>query len=74
MGAVIDAGQHDDEVDEGSDVIYLKYCFKGASSSAELAVELRSLAGELERRGADGWRMDAPIEDSWAQLVREERQ
>jgi hypothetical protein len=61
----------DDEFDENSDPLYLKYCFEGASSISELAAALRQLAGDLERRAVDGWRLHGSVDGGWAHLIRE---
>ena len=76
MGVAIDVGdpdEFDDESDDGSDTLYLRYCFEGASSLAELARAMRGLAVELEQRAAEGWRMDGPVEGGWAHLMRAEQ-
>ena len=59
-----------DEHDDGSDTLYLKYCFEGASTLAELASALRALAEDLERRAATGWRLGGPVDGGWAHVVQ----
>ena len=61
----------DEYDDERSEPLYLKYCFDGAASLDELAGALRGLADDLERRGAEGWRLDSPVDSGWAHLVRD---
>lgn len=55
---------------ENDDLMYLKYCFEGASSISELATALRLLADDLERRESAGWFLVEPINGGWAHLER----
>lgn len=72
MPAELDDLDADDEFDdENSDTLYLKYCFEGVTSVTGLAIALRSLADDLDRRAADGWRLDGAVDGGWAHLVRQ---
>ena len=68
--------EFDDDVDldpDHEDVLYLKYCFEGASSLPELVVALRRLASDLETRTAEGWYLAESVDGGWAHLLREKK-
>lgn len=67
-----DNDELDDEFDDAtSDTIYLKYMFEGAATVAELSTALRRLADEIDRQGASGWRLAAPVDNGYAHLTRD---
>ena len=63
-------GEADEWDEENNDLLYLKYCFEGAATLADLTAMLRSLADELERRVTDGWRLVEPVDGGRADLMR----
>lgn len=69
MSTDFDPTDEDEPDDEGFDSIYLKYCFEGARTVAELAASLRGVAETLEARAASGWRLSSPVEGGWAHLA-----
>ena len=70
----IDVDPMDEADDDRHDPIYLKYCFDGARTLAELAASLRALAETPRRaRAASGWRLDSPVDGGWAHLARDLR-
>jgi hypothetical protein len=58
----------DDDIDDGSETLYLKYEFDGLSTLAGLADALRDVAEELDERDVAGWRLGSPVESGWVHL------
>src|SRR5262245_8921517 len=61
----------DDWDDEHFDSLYLKYLFEDAPSLAGLSAMLRSLADDFDQKAREGWRLNSPVSDGWAHLVKD---
>ena len=68
----VDGEDDDDEWEEENvELLYLKYQFEGCSTIGELSEQLRGLAGYLDCLRLNGWRLEHPVGDGHARLVRE---
>jgi hypothetical protein len=59
----------DEPVDDGSQLVAIKWTADGASSLAEAAAKLRARADEFDQMRAEGWTLSCQVDDGFVHVT-----